>query len=140
MDNSITNGCWSTKEYLPGSLKVKRRAPKLFKRLMEKSLVRTRLSWLIGFLVGTENIPNHSSHSQPIGPDPIKGQSGAVTKSGGKRKDFPTLTFLDWLSCFAISVNEENACGGKGVLESFFFRSFFLWKRPSTLLLFFSFS
>jgi len=35
-----------------------------------------------------------------------------VAKSGGKRKDFPTLTFLDWLSCFAISVNEENACGG----------------------------
>jgi len=25
------------------------------------------------------------------------------------------LTFLDWLSCFAIAVNEENACGGRVV-------------------------
>jgi len=62
-----------------------------------------------------------SPASQPIGPDPIKGQGGAVAKSGaGKRKDFPTLTFLDWLSCFAISVNEENACGGKRLLVLLF--------------------
>jgi hypothetical protein len=41
MDASITNGCWSTQSHLPGGLNVRRRAPQLFKRLMEKSLVRT---------------------------------------------------------------------------------------------------
>lgn len=40
MDASITNGCWSTQSHLPGGLNVRRRAPQLFKRLMEKSLVR----------------------------------------------------------------------------------------------------
>jgi len=87
MDASITNGCWSSKEYLPGPLKVKRRAPLLFKRLMEKSLPIT----------------------------PSQSAANNVVKTSGKRKDFPTLTFLDWLSCFAIAVNEENACGGRVV-------------------------
>lgn len=40
MDSSIINGCWSTEEKLPGPLNINRRAPALFKRLMQKSLVR----------------------------------------------------------------------------------------------------
>lgn len=88
MDNSINNGCWSNKEYLPGPLKVRRRAPHLFRKLMEKSL--------------------------PVAPTKVGGNHNIV-KGGGKRRDFPTLTFLDWLSCFAIAVNEENACGGRVV-------------------------
>lgn len=40
MDASITNGCWSTEPTLAGPLKVQRRAPALFKRLMQKSMVR----------------------------------------------------------------------------------------------------
>lgn len=43
MDASITNGCWATQTHLPGGLNVRRRAPLLFKRLMEKSLVRSAL-------------------------------------------------------------------------------------------------
>jgi len=42
MDMSITNGCWSTQSTLPGGLHVKRRAPVLFKRLMQKTMVRCR--------------------------------------------------------------------------------------------------
>ena len=32
-----------------------------------------------------------------------------------QRRELQTLAFLDWLSCFAIAVNEENACGGRVV-------------------------
>ena len=47
MDASITNGCWSTQTHLPGGLNVRRRAPQLFKRLMEKTLVRMRAATLL---------------------------------------------------------------------------------------------
>lgn len=35
-----------------------------------------------------------------------------MPRQAAKRRDLHTLAFLDWLSCFAIAVNEENACGG----------------------------
>ena len=90
MDASITNGCWSTQSHLPGGLNVRRRAPQLFKRLMEKSLPVT-----------------------PLDPTRPAQPSALVPRQAAKRKDLHTLAFLDWLSCFAIAVNEENACGGK---------------------------
>jgi hypothetical protein len=52
---------------------------------------------------------------QPVSPiDPARpaSPSALVPRQAAKRKDLHTLAFLDWLSCFAIAVNEENACGG----------------------------
>ena len=86
MDASIHNGCYSTKTYLPGKLNVRRRAPGLFQRLSRQSLV-----------------------------DGSQGQSLAAKAEFLNRPIKPTLTFLDWLSCYAIAVNEENAAGGRVV-------------------------
>ncbi|KCV70772.1 hypothetical protein H696_03123 [Fonticula alba] len=97
MDDSITNGCWSSERKLPGSAGVSRRAPALFRRLMAKSMPVA-----------------------PFDPTSPHGRSSATPSSaeGGHaraRRDLPTMAFLDWLSCFAIAVNEENAAGGRVV-------------------------
>ena len=49
--------------------------------------------------------------------DPTRPTSPASLVPGQARKhrDLQTLAFLDWLSCFAIAVNEENAAGGRVV-------------------------
>nr|CAG8439697.1 16071_t:CDS:2 [Entrophospora candida] len=65
MDQSIIAGCLSTEEYLPGSIKVKRRAPGLYKQLMIYDDISSKT--------------------------------------------------LDFLSVYAIAVNEENAAGGRVV-------------------------
>lgn len=71
MEASIQAGCQAdAKSLLPGILKVKRRAPTLYKKLSSQ-------------------------------PDP--------------RLDVGRMPGLDWLSLYAIAVNEENACGGKVV-------------------------
>ena len=65
MKESVVNGCQSTETFLPGRLKVKRRAPELFKHLS----------------------------------DP--------------QKALETEDLFDWVSLFALAVNEENAAGGR---------------------------
>ena len=73
----IERGTSSQQKVLPGELKVKRRAPAMYRRLAEKS----RLA------------PAEANQSEPFDP----------------------LQALDWVSLWALSVNEENAAGGRVV-------------------------
>jgi L-serine dehydratase len=76
---------------LPGGLKVRRRAPELFRRLSEQEY-------------GT-NPP--SPRRVPSNPSP-------PYEGGGKVAHDP-LAVLDWVDVFALAVSEENAAGGRVV-------------------------
>ncbi|CAG8580336.1 7620_t:CDS:2 [Dentiscutata heterogama] len=92
MNESIRNGCMSTEEYLPGNLKVRRRASGLYQKLIS-------------------------------GPPPPKVTDNSLIPSttGYKkvilRRPWKQLMLpaLDYLSLYAIAVNEENASGGRVV-------------------------
>lgn len=101
MNTSISNGIHSHQEYLPGDLRVKRRAPSIYKRLMAD---------LSGFDM---KVPNTNSVQNDKDPSEEKDVVSASLPSmkGIKRR----LPALDWLSLYAIAVNEENAAGGRVV-------------------------
>ncbi|XZE22364.1 L-serine ammonia-lyase [Pirellulaceae bacterium SH449] len=82
MKRCIDRGC-QTSGLLPGSLRVPRRAPRIFRQLTSRSPVTLQCaSDLLQF------------------------------KEGGYPFTDP-LQQLDWVSLFALAVNEENAAGGK---------------------------
>ncbi|KAI9481533.1 MAG: L-serine ammonia-lyase [Benjaminiella poitrasii] len=119
MDDSIRNGVMaSPDDYLPGSLRVKRRAPRLYNKLL-KGLYGAPLSQTgVGY-----------SHSRiPLGDNAADDASVASTDVSNNTQYPLALTFLpkkprkkfvlpalDYLSVYAIAVNEENACGGRVV-------------------------
>ncbi|CAG8568763.1 9009_t:CDS:2 [Scutellospora calospora] len=92
MNKSIQNGCMSTEEYLPGSLKVRRRAPGLYQKLINDAQL-------------SESINNSLI--------PIEMNYKKIIPQWPRRK--PMLPVLDYLSLYAIAVNEENAAGGRVV-------------------------
>ena len=77
MNASILRGCTSTEQHLPGSLRLMRRAPRLYNNMRH-----------VGDSLGD------ATHILD------RGASGADTR-------------LDWLSMFAMAVNEENAAGSR---------------------------
>ena len=87
MHDCIERGI-ATEGILPGGLKVRRRAHRLAARLTETQA---------GSAQPNETQPNKTqpSPSQPAAPDP--------------------LAALDWLTVYAMAVNEENAGGGRVV-------------------------
>jgi L-serine dehydratase len=91
MSNCIDRGCMSS-GILPGSLKVPRRAPGIFEKLSRQ----------IGL--------SESGVSKDMLPSEFLGESkpGTLTQSD-------PLAQLDWVSLFALAVNEENAAGGRVV-------------------------
>ncbi|RKO87272.1 serine dehydratase-like protein, alpha subunit, partial [Blyttiomyces helicus] len=103
MNQSIQNGITSNAEYLPGKLKVRRRAPSLYKNLMK------------GFAdyAGFSQSP---SQAQPAAKGAVSGINGTdIIPAAGVRmpRSFKrSLPALDWISLYAIAVNEENAAGG----------------------------
>ncbi|KAI8090444.1 L-serine ammonia-lyase [Thamnidium elegans] len=118
MDDSIRNGVMaSPDEYLPGSLRVRRRAPRLYNKL---------LKGLYGGPLNTTSGGYNASHisagkedehalSQPT-PDNSNTQYPlALSFLPKKPKKKFVLPALDYLSVYAIAVNEENACGGRVV-------------------------
>ncbi|CAG8459592.1 952_t:CDS:2 [Acaulospora morrowiae] len=98
MDQSIKNGCLNDEEYLPGSLKIRRRAPGLYRNLLKGSMQ-------------TNAFVSHN-----ITKPPIAGDSKEIIEflSHNTRKKLNLLA-LDFLSLYAIAVNEENAAGGRVV-------------------------
>ena len=86
MGACIYRGCY-TPGNLPGGLGVHRRAPELNAHL------------LAGRVAG----------GPPDGPGPGEWLEGI--RDGGDRFSY----ILDWVSCFALAVNEENACFGRVV-------------------------
>ncbi|KAG0765886.1 hypothetical protein G6F57_004749 [Rhizopus arrhizus] len=111
MDDSIRNGVMaSPNDHLPGPLKVKRRAPRLYNKL---------LTGLYGTPVNAASEYTRTSiESSP---------SAQLTKTNycqyplafsflpKKPRKKVVLPALDYLSVYAIAVNEENACGGRVV-------------------------
>ncbi|MCY2974881.1 MAG: L-serine ammonia-lyase [Planctomycetota bacterium] len=94
MSNCIDRGCMSS-GILPGSLKVPRRAPGIFGKLSQQSA----LSELAELAVSKDMLPSKLlTESKP----------GTLTQSD-------PLAQLDWVSLFALAVNEENAAGGRVV-------------------------
>ncbi|KAG0241050.1 hypothetical protein BGW41_006387 [Actinomortierella wolfii] len=113
MDNAIKNGCLSTEEMLPGRLKARRRAPGLYKKLLKGLYTTTPMGSAAGS--GHHNLGNasHSSGSQPgLTRQPERGIDRVLPRRSVKRLMLPAL---DYLSVYAIAVNEENAAGGRVV-------------------------
>ena len=105
MDESIRNGCLSKESFLPGKLRTRRRAPGLYSKLMRGLY------------------PTSSFHTPPTDPtpsllntsEPLSNQlplSTLSTRRPVKRMQMPAL---DYLTVYAIAVNEENAAGGRVV-------------------------
>jgi L-serine dehydratase len=87
MNQVIETGLHSPEKLLPGNLNVRRRAPEMFARLESMELAERQK---------------------------IRTVEGAkVHELGGNIK--PIGTAMDWLSVYAMAVNEENAAGGRVV-------------------------
>ncbi|GAN05228.1 L-serine ammonia-lyase [Mucor ambiguus] len=117
MDDSIRNGVMaSPDDYLPGSLRVKRRAPRLYNKLL-KGLYGGPLNQTGGY--SQSYIPAHGSQEEAtMTPSPEASNTQyplALTFLPKKPKKKFVLPALDYLSVYAIAVNEENACGGRVV-------------------------
>ncbi|KAI7899880.1 L-serine ammonia-lyase [Cokeromyces recurvatus] len=132
MDDSIRNGVMaSPDDYLPGSLRVRRRAPRLYSKLL-KGLYGSPLSQPGGY--NHSHIPSSSNRSLDHSfPSSSSSSSSSILDSSStttmNNTQYPlALTFLpkksrkrfvlpalDYLSVYAIAVNEENACGGRVV-------------------------
>ncbi|KAJ2904814.1 hypothetical protein GGI21_004242, partial [Coemansia aciculifera] len=132
MDDSIRRGCLSTERKLPGRLNVQRRAPHLYQNLMRG---------IYGTVAG-QGLLSSAPSAQGMLPD---GQTSALSDGSAvssmysassllgtsltniqrnelsgvfkrrQRARRPVLPQLDYLSVYAIAVNEENAAGGRVV-------------------------
>ncbi|KAF8931132.1 hypothetical protein BGZ47_000229 [Haplosporangium gracile] len=109
MDNAIKNGCLSSDEMLPGRLRVRRRAPGLYKKLLKGLYSTTPLYKDTQILQSNGSGASKdalTSQAQERGIDKV------LPKRPVKRLMLPAL---DYLSVYAIAVNEENAAGGRVV-------------------------
>ncbi|KAJ3409155.1 hypothetical protein HDV05_004575 [Chytridiales sp. JEL 0842] len=119
MDASIRNGVNSTEEYLPGSLKVKRRAPVLYRNLMSGFAQYAGLSNAMPPSLSLDS-PSSSPGAASSGSVTPTSSSKSVKKKRNKTADpihlmKRSLPALDWISLYALAVNEENAGGGRVV-------------------------
>ncbi|KAJ7604046.1 L-serine ammonia-lyase [Mycena polygramma] len=134
MDECIRNGVSSTETTLPGRLQLRRRAPMLYRRLMRgfypgiaSPLTSPRITG--GFAspnsaidAPTAGLPTHSDVTidpdaptrlrSPVSrPARVIGQFDHAVLPMPPRKT--VIPAMDFLSCYAIAVNEVNASGGR---------------------------
>ncbi|KAJ1876805.1 hypothetical protein LPJ57_004286 [Coemansia sp. RSA 486] len=136
MDDSIRRGCLSTERKLPGRLNVHRRAPNLYQNLMrgiygssEKgslsspqapalsdgpSSAENTLSTAATAASEQESVFSASSLLKTSLTSAQRSELSGVFKHR-QRARRPVLPQLDYLSVYAIAVNEENAAGGRVV-------------------------
>ncbi|KAG2171311.1 hypothetical protein INT43_002933 [Umbelopsis isabellina] len=113
MDESIRNGVMaSTEAYLPGSLKVKRRAPGLYNKLLKGLYGPISVSKYNDTQIAPTANPAADLASRPAAHSESPLSLSILPKRERKRFFLPAL---DYLSVYAIAVNEENACGGRVV-------------------------
>lgn len=129
MDSSIHAGVSSTEPVLPGRLQVRRRAPHLYRRLFKgfyPSLIPPHPSSSSGSSLPPPSatqpltLQHGLNHHAPPPPSPSGGGAPLVVGSFDHplpptprtKGQFPAI---DWLSCYAIAVNEVNASGGRVV-------------------------
>lgn len=98
MNQSIHEGITSTEEFLPGPLKVKRRAPTLHRKL---------LSYMTDFAGGFHSTPSTFAR--------LPEKKSTLVESYFVRPSRKNLPAIDWLSLYAIAVNEQNGAGGRVV-------------------------
>lgn len=99
MDQCIAEGVTTNETHLPGSLNLRRRAPKLYKRLMR------------GFYPNLADSPTDAAGNAIVGVNKMIGRLDHPVPAVPPRKAmFPAL---EWLSTYAIAVNEVNAAGGR---------------------------
>ena len=108
MDQSIYNGVQASSD-LPGDLKVRRRAPNLYKRLAQSYYEWAGMNSVGADKVELYSIGGLNSVKRVEGQDDILLQK---RRHDGRKKRLPAL---DWLTLYAIAVNEENAAGGRVV-------------------------
>ncbi|KAJ3016634.1 UNVERIFIED_CONTAM: hypothetical protein HDU68_012109 [Siphonaria sp. JEL0065] len=114
MDSSIVNGITSAEEYLPGKLRVKRRAPFLHRKLV------AGFADYAGLSLGPKHRPQIGNGN---GLENGNGKSEKQSELTLAYKDLARvpkemkrhLPALDWISMYALAVNEENAAGGRVV-------------------------
>ncbi|KAJ3072657.1 hypothetical protein HDU98_003180 [Podochytrium sp. JEL0797] len=121
MDQSISNGISSRDEYLPGRLMVKRRAPVLYNRLMKgfAEYAGMNLSPKSRTVVSGDS----ASRSLIAEAMALKGKphrKSELTLAYNNLARIPPemkrhLPALDWITMYALAVNEENAAGGRVV-------------------------
>ncbi|PKI83304.1 hypothetical protein MVES_002800 [Malassezia vespertilionis] len=131
MDEGIRAGVLSEQETLPGSLRMKRRAPQLYAKLMR------------GLYMGPRRLGNKSEptsdkflaedgklldepRTASDGPQ-LPTRAGRTRMRPSVRGSFhhevmpvpqrrPNFPAMDWLSCWAIATNEQVAAGGRIVI------------------------
>ncbi|KAF7725494.1 hypothetical protein EC973_009594 [Apophysomyces ossiformis] len=115
MDESIRNGVMaSSEDRLPGGLNVRRRAPGLYRKLLKglygpvvtnSTYNTSRIPLPSSGDMEPNNVLSQSDESRPM--------SLSILPKRERKRFF--LPALDYLSVYAIAVNEENACGGRVV-------------------------
>ncbi|PWN35151.1 L-serine ammonia-lyase [Meira miltonrushii] len=141
MDNSIKEGVRSNDEILPGSLKLNRRAPALYRRLTRglypshalegpsmQERVRKQVSEGETSKAGqrisegphSQSVTSHAQQSsgeksltsmRKRGPPRVHGSfQHPILPSPPRRTSFPAI---DYLTVYAMAVNEVNAAGGR---------------------------
>ncbi|WFD25113.1 hypothetical protein MNAN1_000076 [Malassezia nana] len=127
MDEGIRAGVMSEQEILPGSLRMKRRAPKLYARLMRGLYMGPRRLGNMSGPATPEETLDTKSKDAPAGvqlPAVAPRSAKRVPRIRGsfhheimpvppRRTNFPAM---DWLSCWAIATNEQVAAGGRIVI------------------------
>ncbi|KAI6016004.1 serine dehydratase alpha chain-domain-containing protein [Pisolithus microcarpus] len=130
MDGCIRTGVSTTERTLPGRLKLRRRAPMLYRRLMRgfypgigipaTHLIGPNSSTSAGAVDAPEGMrPSQDTEERSVSM-PSGGRSRATIVTGSfdhavlpmppRRTNIPAV---DFLSCYAIAVNEVNAAGGR---------------------------
>ncbi|KAL0084891.1 L-serine ammonia-lyase [Phycomyces blakesleeanus] len=115
MDESIRNGVMACPtDMLPGDLKVRRRAPALYSKLLKGLYgpVKTSTEYHTN-QIATSTIPMEEAIGHPDDHKNTFPMSLSVLPKRQRKRFF--LPALDYLSVYAIAVNEENACGGRVV-------------------------
>ncbi|KAF1796087.1 L-serine ammonia-lyase [Mucor lusitanicus] len=129
MDDSIKNGVMANgEERLPGGLNVRRRAPGLYNKLLKGLYgpVVTQNTYIDSRIPLPRQAPSYSNANttelasteaatkdQLYAADDKSPLSLSVLPKRPRKRFF--LPALDYLSVYAIAVNEENACGGRVV-------------------------
>ena len=124
MDEGIKAGVLSTETVLPGSLRLKRRAPVLYSRLMRGPYVAERRMGSSNDTRARSVDGKHEAHVDQLPAVARRRESQLVPRVRGsfnhevmpvpqRRPDFPAM---NWLSCWAIATNEQVASGGRIVI------------------------
>jgi L-serine deaminase len=120
MDECIKTGVATSETTLPGRLHLQRRAPQLYRRLMRGFYPGTTI-WGHTSLLSAQTTDSIEAPSEPVSalsrpsmvsqaPKVVGSLTHTVPPMPPRKAQIPAV---DFLSCYAIAVNEVNASGGR---------------------------